>query len=901
MRVDYVVGGVSFATGLGAYGDRPAVLGPDGEQIGYTALDLRVRQAADQLGQVRRLVLIEAGRDLDSLVAYLAALRGGHPVLLAPPATEPGGRAGHVRPVDVLVDTYRPDVICSAAGGSWRIREQREGTAHRLHPDLALLLSTSGTTGSTKLVRLSAANLVANATAIADYLAIRPDDRAAASLPMHYCYGLSVINSNLSRGAALWLPDRPVTDPRFWAGLRERRCTSLHGVPHTFELLDQVGFPEMRLPDLRYVTQAGGRLPPGAVRRYAELGERDGWRLFVMYGQTEATARMAYLPPELAHTAPDAVGVPIPGGELAVDSPPGQVGELIYRGPNVMLGYARTAGDLALGRTVDQLRTGDLGRRRPDGLYEVVGRSNRVIKPFGLRVDLEHVEHLLHDEGFGGVCTGTDDELVVVVSGRPDPGEVRRLVAGRVDLPAAAVRVVVVREIPRQPNGKVDHSAVARLARPGGRIGGWAESPVGPILSRPSVRGPAAFGPAALVLGAVVRGAVVRGAVVRHRAGQRRPRTVRGAFRAVFPTRELPNDATFVGLGGDSLSYVRMTVELQRVLGHLPPDWDSTPIDRLARLGRPTGGSARGGSTMETAVVLRAVAIVLVVGSHIGCFRLLGGAHLLLGVSGWAFARFALATGADLSPSRAVLRSVVRAAVPSVLWISWRSVVQDDMDVTNALLLNQWLDPHAWGYWYVETLCQALLLLALVFSVPAVRRLERAHPFGFAAVALLVTSLGRLFPDRGNEFSDRLMSTHLVLWLFVLGWLVHRARTPPQRALTLLLVGLLVPDFFVGEPARGGLVAIGLAVLLLAPRTRLPGWAVRPVGAVASASLVIYLTHYAVYPALLPHLPGPVVLVLTVAAGVLVWWGLGRLPRPGFTDGRTGPRVRAGLAVSSTR
>jgi acyl-CoA synthetase (AMP-forming)/AMP-acid ligase II len=858
---------VSFATGLGLHGDRPAVYGPGGDPIGYTALDLRVRQVADELGPVRRLVLIEAGRDLDSLVAYLAALRGGHPVLLAPPAAE-GPGAG---PVDVLVETYRPDVICSAAGGSWRIREQRAGTAHRLHPDLALLLSTSGTTGSAKLVRLSAANLEANAAAIAGYLDIRAEDRAAVSLPMHYCYGLSVINSNLSVGAALWLPDRPVTDPRFWAGFRERRCTSLHGVPHTFELLDRVGFPELTLPDLRYVTQAGGRLSPSAVRRYAELGERDGWRLFVMYGQTEATARMAYLPPELARTAPEAVGVPIAGGSFSIDAPPGQVGELVYSGPNVMLGYARTPEELALGRTVDELRTGDLGRRRADGLYEVVGRSNRVIKPFGLRVDLEHVEHLLHDEGFGGVCTGTDDELVVVVPGRPDPGAVRRLVAGRIDLPPEAVRVLVTREIPRLANGKVDHGAVARLARPGGGIGArWA-----------ALGGPARPGRARAPVG-------------------RRPRTVREAFRAVFPARDLPDDATFVGLGGDSLSYVRMTVELQRVLGHLPPDWDSTPINRLEELRGPVNRAPvwLRTSTMETAVVLRAVAIVLVVGSHIGSFRLLGGAHLLLGISGWAFARFALAPGADLTPSRAVLRSVVRTAVPSVLWISWRASVQDDMDFTNALLLNQWLDPHAWGYWYVETLCQALLLLAVLFSVPAVRRLERAHPYRFAAVALLVTSAGRLFPDRGNDFSDRLMSVHLVLWLFVLGWLIHRARTPGQRAFTLLLVGLLVPDFFVGEPARGGLVAIGLALLLLAPRTRLPGWAVRPVGAVASASLAVYLTHYAIYPALLPHLPGSVVLVLTVAAGVLVWWGLGRLPRPPVIARVPRPAVQAETAAA---
>ena len=802
---------MSFVDDLHGFGDRLAVVTPGGAQLSYRDLATRVSDVAQHLGDTRRLVLVAAGTDIDSLVTYLAALRGGHPVLLT--------AAPDQRRLDALVDTYDPDVVAAPVAGSWRLDERRRGSAHVLHPELALLLSTSGSTGSPKLVRLSATNVTANATAIAEYLDIRDTDRAVVSLPMHYCYGLSVINSNLLRGAALLLSDRSVTDPQFWSRFREHGGTSLHGVPYTFELLDRVGFPEMTLPHLRYVTQAGGRLAPDTVRRYAELGARRGWALFVMYGQTEATARMAYLPPELAAASSSAIGIPIPGGSFEIEPSDGAEsveGELVYRGPNVMLGYAESPADLARGRTVEALRTGDLARRRPDGLYEVVGRRNRFIKPFGLRIDLDQFERLLGDEGVPAACTGTDDELVVVVPQGPDPAQVRRLVADRLTLPAGHVRIVTVDELPRRSNGKIDQRAVAELAK----------------------------------------------------ADRGHPRTVHDAFRKVFGDQDLPDDATFVSLGGDSLSYVRMTVELEHALGRLPADWPTTPLRRLAQL-QPR---RRAWSRMETAVGLRAAAIVLVVGSHVGLFHVLGGAHVLLAVAGWAFARFVLVPGV-VEPSRSILRGLARIAVPSALWITWRATVQDDVDLPNALLVNYVIDPAAWGYWYIESLSQALALLAVVFAVPAVRRLERAYPFGFAVLALLVTLVGRLFPDTGNEFSDRLFSIHLVAWLFVLGWLVHRATTAGQRTITAVLVVVLVPSFF-DDPLRGTVVTFGVLLLLLVPHIPLPRLAVRPIGAVAAASLSIYLTHYAVYPTLLVHLPPLLVLAACLAVGITTWWAV---------------------------
>ncbi|GAA2541314.1 AMP-binding protein [Pseudonocardia hydrocarbonoxydans] len=806
-----VVGEPSLAAMLSAHGERTALVTSDGEPVSHRDLADRVHVTADRLAGARRLVLLEAANDVDTVVTYLAALRAGHPVLLA------GAGDGFA----ALARHYDPDVVAARRDGGWVLDERRRTTVHELHRDLAVLLSTSGSTGSPKLVRLSHANIASNAAAIAGYLGIRDSDRAALTLPLHYCYGLSVLHSNLLRGAAVLLPDRSVTDPGFFPWFRDQGGTSLHGVPYTFELLDRIGFADLRLPALRYVTQAGGRLDPRTVVRYAELGDRQGWELFVMYGQTEATARMAYLPPALAVTAPSAVGIPIAGGSFEIERPDaGGVGELLYRGPNVMLGYARVPADLARGRDLDVLRTGDLARVRPDGLHEIVGRRSRIVKPFGLRIDLEQLERLLAGDGRTAACAGVGDELVVVVADGADPGQVREWVSARTGLPPGAVRVVAVPELPRRPNGKIDHGAVRELAAaPPERRRGW-----------------------------------------RARA---RPRTVRDAFRAVFALPDPPDDATFVGLGGDSLRYVQMTVELQRVLGHLPPGWDDVPIGVLERLPR----HRRFWTTTETGVLLRAAAIVLVVGSHVGLFEVKGGAHLLLGITGWAFARFVLARRPGGGTSRAILRGVLGVAVPSMLWIAWRARSDEDVDPVNALLLNQFLDPGAWGYWYVEVVVQISLLLAVLFAIPAVRRAEQARGFGFAVALLALALVGRLFPDTGNEFSDRLMSTHLVLWLFVLGWVVQRSSTGPRRLLAAALILVLVPGFF-DDPGRAAVVTAGLLVLLLVPRIALPTVLMRPVGAIAAASLAIYLTHYAVYPELLPYLPPLLVVVACVGVGV---------------------------------
>ncbi|MFC8275448.1 AMP-binding protein [Streptomyces sp. NPDC057271] len=858
-----------LARDLALHGDRTAVVTADGE-ISYRELAGRIEETARRLGPERRLILLPGANTVDALVVHLAALSAGHPVLLVP--------GDHPEAVESLIAAYDPDVVARPQPGEWRIEERRTGSAHAFHPDLALLLSTSGSTGSPKLVRLSYANLQANAESIATYLGIRDTDRAATTLPMHYCYGLSVIHSHLLRGAGLVLTGLSVADACFWDLFRAAGGTAIAGVPYTFDLLDRVGFADMDLPHLRYVTQAGGRLAPERVTRYAELGARRGWDLFVMYGQTEATARMAYLPPALVTEHPGAIGVPVPGGSFhlePVEEAPEHagVGELVYTGPNVMLGYAHTPDDLALGRTVDVLRTGDLARRTEDGLYEIVGRRSRFLKILGLRIDPQQIEAMLGRHGLDTLCSGDDEGLTIAAVRTPgwDERRIRRRVVDECGLPARAVDVHLLPELPRLPTGKPDYRAVRELGRPadvplpGG--GGTTDdlcSLYARILDRPDVT----------------------------------------------------PDSSFVSLGGDSLSYVEMSVHLEQRLGHLPHSWHTTPIRELRRPAAEPGRSWR--RSVETSVVLRAIAILCVVGSHIRLFELRGGAHLLLAVAGFNFARFLLTSAERRERMRRTARSIARIALPTMAWTAFALLVSDDYDLSNLLLVHNALWPEVMGtgihLWFVEALVYILLALMALLAVPAVHSLERRFPYGLPAALAGIGLLTR-YELVGLPARAQITDAVTVFWLFALGWAAAQSRTIPQRLLVTVAALATVPGFFPGEPRRELFVMAGFVVLVWLPTLPSTHRVNQLAGLLAGSSLAIYLTHWQIYPifdGVSKHLALVVSLAFGIGYAMGVSWLVRRVSalrrsggpgmlRPRGTAGarRAGPRP--GTGTSGTR
>ncbi|MEV6347057.1 AMP-binding protein [Actinoplanes sp. NPDC051851] len=368
------------------------------------------------------LVFLPMSSTIAAVARYLAALRLDKPVVLLDPDADHGD----------LIERYATD---------------------RVHPDLALLLTTSGSTGNPKLVRLSRGAVLANAEQVAESLGITGADVAITTLPLFYSYGMSVLHSHLLRGATVVLERTGIMQRDFWTAVNEHRVTSMAFVPYQYEMLRRLRFDPAKYPSLRTITQAGGRLRTQLVTEFAGKMAAAGGRMFVMYGQTEAAPRMATLPPERIAEKLGSAGLPMPGGSFAIEDD-----EVVYRGPNVMMGYAETGADLAAGDELNGvLRTGDLGRLDEEGFLFLTGRLKRMGKVFGVRINLDDVER-----NFPVTAVAGDDRLHVFAEGVSDD-EARALrtkIAEWLGSHFTGIDVRVIEALPLLPNGKTDYRAL---------------------------------------------------------------------------------------------------------------------------------------------------------------------------------------------------------------------------------------------------------------------------------------------------------------------------------------------------------------------------------------------------------------------------------------------------------
>ncbi|MBV9268863.1 MAG: AMP-binding protein [Acidobacteriaceae bacterium] len=424
----------------------------------------RVQSALPKLGR-KTLGLLVTRNCYESLVAYLAALNAGCALILLDANLNSSL-------LERFLAVYRPDWI-------FGVQEQLRFPGYRrftgdhhplfiseeiqdieVHRDVALLLSTSGSTGSPKLVRLTLRNIAANAASISEYLQLNPQERPITSLPLSYSYGLSVVNSHLHAGAAIVFSEDGALRREFWEAVDRYGVTSFAGVPYTYQLLLQAGLLSKRGDSLRTLTQAGGRLEERFIKELYRLAIARGWKFFVMYGQTEATARISYVPFDQLGSKIGSVGIAVPGGSLRLDE---DTAELIYSGPNVMLGYAECRSDLAKGDELHGiLHTGDLARRDDDGYLYIVGRKKRFLKLFGRRFNLDDVEGILSREFESTIaCYGRDDLLTIAVENCLRPELISEAVCKMFDLPRVAVRVVNMEKLPITINGKLDYQRLA--------------------------------------------------------------------------------------------------------------------------------------------------------------------------------------------------------------------------------------------------------------------------------------------------------------------------------------------------------------------------------------------------------------------------------------------------------
>lgn len=412
---------------LEKYQESLAIIADDGRRLTYAELGELVSERSHSL-QRGILHFCLCKNSIESIVEYLACLEAGAPVVLLDATKDP-------ETIENLRKIYKPGEM-------------------KCHPDLALCLTTSGSTGSPKLVRLTKRNILANAESIAEYLQIDENERPIMMLPMYYSYGLSIINSHLLKGATILLTDKTYAQREFWNFLKENEATSMSGVPYTWELLRRLRFMRMDLPSVKTMTQAGGKLNAEIAKEYIQWAKSQGKHFIVMYGQTEATARMSYLPWEKAEEKYASIGVAIPGGEFSL----AEDGELIYKGENVSMGYAECAEDLMKDdENHGILHTGDMARVDEDGYYYITGRKKRFVKIWGNRCNLDQIEQLVKPIITICACAGVDDHITVFVTKDGLEKDIKDLLAAKTGLNPIAFAVKVIASIPVKDSGKIDY------------------------------------------------------------------------------------------------------------------------------------------------------------------------------------------------------------------------------------------------------------------------------------------------------------------------------------------------------------------------------------------------------------------------------------------------------------
>lgn len=455
---------------LKKHGNKTAAICDTGENVTYQQLDIAGKNLIEKING-RCLVFSLCTNTIGSVVGYTGFMN--HDIV---PLLLDSNLDNEL--MEYLIHLYKPSYLWVPSrmmerfeqydqiyeNMNYILLETKFIDAYPLYDELGLLLTTSGSTGSPKLVRQSYKNVEANMKSIVEYLDLDETERPITTLPMSYTYGLSIINSHLSVGATLLLTDKTLMEKGFWSFFNEEKATSFGGVPYTYEILNKLKFFRMELSSLRTMTQAGGKLSPELHKKFAEYAIDNNKHFVVMYGQTEATARMSYLPYEKSLEKYGSMGIAIPGGKFAlidtdgnVITSPEIVGELVYEGPNVTLGYAEKGEDLIKAdERFGKLITGDMAKIDNDGYYYIVGRKKRFLKIYGNRVNLDETERMIKTK-FGDMecaCAGVDDNMYIFITDETASDQVRKFVADKTGLNPVAFKIKFIDHVPKNEAGK---------------------------------------------------------------------------------------------------------------------------------------------------------------------------------------------------------------------------------------------------------------------------------------------------------------------------------------------------------------------------------------------------------------------------------------------------------------
>jgi amino acid adenylation domain-containing protein len=821
------------------------------------------------------VVALYARRSPQLVAAMLACLRAGLPFAVLDSAY-PAER------LEQLIEVSRPGRLVLCGNGPaddpllarlplpgvvlrWDERAWLQGTVGSDEIDgakansIAYLLFTSGTTGVPKCIQTAHPPLVHFIEWYAKTFAVDSACRFSMLSGLGHDPVLRDVFVPVSLGATLHIPEQAhLLDPAALYGwLRRVGVTHAHTTPQMCRVIGAGRGQQPALDQLRFVFSGGDVL---RCRQAVELlANAPGARVVNFYGATETPQAMGFH--VFDATADGALDVvPIGKGIADVEllllddvlrpAAVGARGQIAIRTRFLSAGYRNDDG-LTRQRFVPYpdgvdssallYLTGDVGVVRPDGALVAQGRRDDQVKIRGFRVELGDVVH--HLEAIHAVRaavvlaeTSPDGEnrlIAYLVSKRGEADAPAIKAAAAASLPPYMVpfQYVWVDRFPLLPNGKVDRQRLASL-RP--------QQEDGPRSSDP-----------------------IEAAIV-------------AQWRTLLGINSIQVSDNFLDLGGDSLSFIRAAMLLQRVLGALPEGWEKLSIQQLAKQSQARRSWL---TRVDSTVLLRAISITAIVAAHLGFPNIEGSVRTLFVVSGISFGKYLVPSVLRTDRVTAIWRLALRIALPTVLYTELLDVAFVRFKWQALLLLNNYFgadfEVGGFSFWYLCVLVQALLILAVGLAVPAVRRLVRSYPFAFpltASFAFALIAFGAPFVWDTTPLFDHV--PHLYLGAILLGWAVVQADSLTRR---LWVMAATVATFT--EPAlrnEGLLVLpfVATVFLVFQRQVTLPVWLARGINPIAGASLFIYLTDRQVNSSVqktpLGHYP-LATLLLALTVGVVCW------------------------------
>lgn len=447
-----------------------ALIDEKGNELSYYELDKITSDLSEKIDN-RSLILCLSNNSVGSILGYLSFLNNSHVAYIL-------DRDTTIENVYFQIEKWQPSYIwlptdrISLFENFSIITEVLDYSLLKLntnpfplHPELALLISTSGSTGDAKLIRLTYKNILSNTISIIDYLKINKNHRSITSLPIVYGYGLSVLHTHLYQGASMVITAKNALSKQFWDLVSTFKVTTMNGVPFHYNFFNKIDFLDSKYDSIKIFTQAGGRLPLQLKKQFTDKCLKKEIQFFIMYGQTEATTRISYLPASILNEKDSCIGIPILGGKIEIRDEernliitPNQIGELVYFGKNVSPGFAEDGIDLAA-KDINKgvLYTGDLASFDEKGLFYFEGRKNRIAKLHGVRVSLDEIEKLILAKfsELNCACISKDEKMHVFIENSIDFGDVKDFVCNQTNLSPNLIIFHEIEKIPRSLQGKI--------------------------------------------------------------------------------------------------------------------------------------------------------------------------------------------------------------------------------------------------------------------------------------------------------------------------------------------------------------------------------------------------------------------------------------------------------------